>query len=255
MGRRTKDTEYIEPWSINEEKEALRILYALKLINIHIINNKWVVINGSSNDFMSKLPITHAVHKTIKAEIDESFTLQTINGFSNRKDANTYIKEHYPTLTPVADKDLIVDQSTYYKTLAQVDPDTDQVLAVYQSVNIFIAKNGYSAAQFERNVNTDTIMSGYIWFQALEYDYPITRPDGIFYDPLGKGDTFIKRESNDTRSKRTNGVVTVTAPDGVQTEFNNMNKVAALLDTYNAKISECIENKKLYKGYKIEIKK
>ena len=255
MGRRTKDTEYIKPWSINEEKEALRILHALKLINIHIINNKWVTVNGNSNDFMSKLPTIHTVHKTIKAEIEESFTLQTINGFSDRKDANEYIKKNHPTLTPVADKDLIIDQSTYYKTLVQVDPDTDQILAVYQSVNIFIAKNGYSAAQFERNVNTETIMSGYIWFQALEYDYPITVPSGIFYDPLEKGDTFIKRESNDIRSKRTNGVVIVTAPDGVQTEFDNMNKVAVLLNTYNAKISEYIENKKLYKGYKIEITK
>jgi len=186
MGK-TKQSIKIWEQKVKEEFEFL------KLINIHIYNNQIGIINGNSNWFMSKLPNMKHLSVRFKSLVGKDSTLETITGFSSKKQALEHLQEHYPDVKNVTDKGLIEDVETYFKTLGQLNPETNQVLVVYKSMYGFAQHNKISTAQIERAVSNDDVVSGYKWKIFMEYDFPITTPDYKFIDPLNKGFNFTMK--------------------------------------------------------------
>jgi len=175
------------------EKRVMAEFEFLKLINIHIYNNNVCVINGNSYEFMSKLPKSMHTSARFKSLVGKDATLETIPKFSSKKQALEYLKEHYPDVINVSDKNLIADETTYYKTLGQLHPETGQVLIVYKSMYGFAAHNKISTSQMEKAVLSDNIVSGYKWKTFMEYDYPVTTNDYDYQDPLNKGFNFTMK--------------------------------------------------------------
>jgi hypothetical protein len=230
------------------ETRVLNEFKFLKLINIHIYNNQVAIINGNSNLFMSKLPKFMHVNTRFKSLVGKDATLETITGFETKKQALEHLKEHYPDVINVSDKNLIEDAETYYKTLGQLDPETGQVLVVYKSMYGFAQYNKISTAQIERAVNNDDIVSGYKWKVYMEYDYPITTPDYKFVDPLNKGFNFVMKVKGRGFAKNI-PVEKVDMKGNVVATYATRQAAALANGTNSTKMTLIMEKGKIYNGF------
>jgi len=235
----------------NEDKWVKKVmaeLEFLKLINIHIYNNQIAVINGNSNWFMKKLPKFMHVNTRFKSLVGKDAVLETIPGFGTKQQALEYLKENHPDILNITNKGLIEDVETYYKTLGQIDPETNKVLVVYKSMYGFAQYNKISTSQMEKASKEDTIVSGYKWKVFMEYDYPITTPDYKFVDPLNKGFNFTMKVKG--RGNARNVLVEKVDTNGNVVATYSTRQAAALANgTNSVRLTLIMEKKKLYQNH------
>jgi len=184
MGRRAIDTEYIEPFKHDEKAEGLQELYDLKLFNVFVINDKWVVGTGSSESFMSKLPqMTDIANKRFKNAIKSKFQMKVISGFRNKQETTDYINQHYSHLNQII-KLLVEPKESHYKIVVQAHPETNKILVVYPNLGRFCKVNNIGPGTLKKFTENEKLIGGYKCAILPEYDYPPTTDNSKWQDPL-----------------------------------------------------------------------
>jgi hypothetical protein len=67
-------------------------------------------------------------------------------------------------------------------------------MVVYESINRFCQINDVSATALEKIINNNTLMGGYYWIKAPNYDYPPTVLNEEFVDPLDLKIPLLKKQ-------------------------------------------------------------
>lgn len=221
----------------------------IKLINIHIINNKIAIINGNSNKFMSKLLTYDTLRPKLKTLIGDTFELKTLYKFSNKREANDYVKKNHPELTIYPDGSMFLGDEAYYKTLAQIHPTEDKILVIYPTIYGFCSANKISNSQIEKAISEGTLCSGYRWQTFFQYDYPVTQPNQIYQDPLGLGSNFIIKKHQTAKQ------VIATDAQGNTKEYESLSEAYRDIGKGNlTNMRRHIKQNKPFHGYTFEEK-
>lgn len=222
-------------------------LNRLKLINIHVISDKYFIVNGNTNNFMSRIgdmsdSLNYEVRQLFK-KLD-TIEVKTITGFCNKLEASEYIKNKLSHLKLISDKGLLIDRE--YKRgdtiLLQRHPETNEVLCVYPSLYGFLNNNKYSqSGGIIKAVNNNIVYSGYIWQTASVYDYP-AKNNYIFENPLNAKVEFVVKG---TPTKRK---VKLIHNDGTTEIFPSVLKAAQKYGVNSYAIKKCYKNKIKFKN-------
>jgi len=222
-----------------------------KLINLHIINNKIAIINGNTNNWMSRIPTIDVLKPEFKELIGDTFELKTIEKFGSKEEATDYINKNHPDLLIYSDGNILLSDEAYNIVLAQVHPTKDSILLVYPSIYGFCATNDISVTQMEKALEDNSILSGYRWQSFYQYKCPVTVPDQLFQDPLNLGFTFLKKKHKRGKAKE---VIRIDK-QGNTKEYDSIREAWKDLGKGNTtNMRKYIENEKYYNGYLFKYK-